>query len=440
MINRLRHRRGVRTAHGGVYVAVLGLGMLVTMMGVGGLLAVQSQGRAVNAVRDSAHAQLASRAAVDLACLAMRRNATWRESYKSGVWSSEQSFGRGTIQWRLIDEEDDDLANNDSDHVRVQGMATVGMSVRVTSMVVRAVKVPMDVLRTTVHSSDVLSAMNVVNTIGGPVSTNSTLERRATINGDAEALLFTNFSTINGTFTCPAPVKPMPDQSVFDLYKSRATTLPWAGSAGGTSVWTLTWPLLTAGINPTGGATNPEGIYAITVPANGKLVIEISRIKGTLVVQCGDNAVVEAVKPIFWEPHRTDLPALLIKHTTVSQVIDKIHPDPQIINEASIGANLNPPGTPYQGASNTTMLDTYPSQLNGLVHIMMPPLNLLASRVEVADTMNFTGTLLCEGRVHINAKGISLNFSPDLYANPPSGYYSIKMVPDPTTWRRDPAP
>ncbi|MDI1289671.1 MAG: hypothetical protein PSX37_06960, partial [bacterium] len=60
-------RQSKPNERGSVYIMVLGVAMLVTIMGVGGMLAVQAQGREVNEAKDSEQAHQGSRAAIELA-------------------------------------------------------------------------------------------------------------------------------------------------------------------------------------------------------------------------------------------------------------------------------------------------------------------------------------------------------------------------------------
>ncbi|MCC9604165.1 hypothetical protein LOC67_26730 [Stieleria sp. JC731] len=105
------------------------------------------------------------------------------------------------------------------------------------------------------------------------------------------------------------------------------------------------------------GEVNPQGIYWID--ANGSdLTITQSRIEGTLVVRDADQILVTG--GICWESPG----ALLVTDSPV-----RFYDVNPILDESVVGANFNPPSTPYRGFDqNTVVGDQFPTSLRGIVY------------------------------------------------------------------------
>lgn len=423
---------------GSSYILVLGTTMIVSTLGLGALLAVRAQARAGRMLTDVAEARQLAHSAIDLARLMMANDLNWRTTYAGGQWMVERQADVGKFYtWKVLDDATGGpVSNNEMESVRIVGKGRVGTAVQLWSTVLDVSIFPLDVLRTTVHSESMFDVRDPITTTGGPVSTNGILFRGDRITGAAEAAFYFGFGSITGGLTCPAPTKPLPDQAVFDAYRAMATQIPWATSGD----WTITWPLLSSGINPSGGATNANGIYYISVPPSAKLTLEINRIRGTLLVECGDKASFRQWNPVCWESHSPDLPILLIKHATNRSVDDWIEAGSGSIMETVVGANLNPSHTPYGGVSDGTIdaSDSYPSQMKGLIHIMAPSAGIEHTTTRIGNDVKIIGTVISDQEVEVRDGGTSnLIFDSNLYANPPKGYYTLKLTPRSGTWRQE---
>ena len=96
--------------------------------------------------------------------------------------------------------------------------------------------------------------------------------------------------------------------------------------------------------------------------------------------------------------------------------------------------NLNPPGTPYNGASNTTQTDSYPSELDGLIHVIGATSIYLDDKTYIKGTLVTDGTILTTGASAVSA-------DPALLANPPKFYAKGDQVtPVQGTWKWDTLP
>lgn len=426
-----------RTARGGIYIAVLGVTVIVMTLGLGGLLAARAHHGVAVDLRNTMRAQAASVAAVELARLSMAENPSWRTELTSGVWSAPVAFAGTMVSWRVSDPTDGNLADDRSEMVTVEGMASIAGSTQLTAVDLRAVKKPLEVLGFTVHAAGSMDNSGTLSSAGRGISTGGTLTNNGVIRGDASALLMLGTGSISGSTSILSLAPGMPAATVFESYKARATTIPWGG---GTGDWAVTWPLLSEGVNPSASGTNSDGIYSISVPASKVLFLELYRIRGTLIIDCADKACVQITKAINWEPTRTDLPILLIRHLTSTYAQDQISPAVGTLSEATLGVNLNPTGSPYQGLANSTLTESYPSKLAGLIHVLFPVGNLGGSSVLVGANASMHGTLLSSGNITVASSGASLTFDDGLYADPPDGYYAGTMEVIRGSWRRIAAP
>ena len=94
--------------------------------------------------------------------------------------------------------------------------------------------------------------------------------------------------------------------------------------------------------------------------------------------------------------------------------------------------NFNPPDTPYNGSSDVDLSDTYPSEIQGLVH--------------VTGTLQMGNTVLSAGwcsanrlspTMRVSCQQSQIIYTPSLYTNPPQGYTSaVNMIPQSGSWQQ----
>jgi hypothetical protein len=188
--------------------------------------------------------------------------------------------------------------------------------------------------------------------------------------------------------------------------------------------------LLSPASNPFGaGQTNAQGIYVIN--CGGKTVqISNARIVGTLVfVNPGGNSGI--VGPVVWEPAVYNFPALLAQISGAGKI--NIGPNSGALSEAILGVNLNPPGTPYPyvgGSANSTALNSYPSQITGLIYS--------SQDVSFSASPSVAGVVIADHNIQVNSSSLNLGYG-NVYLNDPppaftAGTISMKIVPG--TWQR----
>jgi hypothetical protein len=174
--------------------------------------------------------------------------------------------------------------------------------------------------------------------------------------------------------------------------------------------------VLSPGVNPFGsGTTNAQGIYWIDCNGN-RLVIERSRILGTLlVVNPGANSCVSD-GPIFWSPAVAGYPALLVdSDNSLYPANFLLRATNRALNEKENDVNYNPAGSAHSefGQDNDTS-DIYRSEIQGLVAIR--------------NDLSFQNTPFVRGQVIVghnisNSSGtLEVEYQTDALFNPPPGF------------------
>jgi len=184
--------------------------------------------------------------------------------------------------------------------------------------------------------------------------------------------------------------------------------------------------LLSPNSNPF-GATNANGIYVLD--CGGKdVIIADSRIVGTLVLKrASANTVIRG--SINSEPAIASYPALL----TDSRITVALNATP--LSESNLGMNFNPIGSPYPyagGTADAATMDTYPSQINGIVYS--------ATDMDFSGDTTILGNITVNGKTSILGTALRLTYSNVSYNQPPPGFdvSGVLMNPVPGTWQRVP--
>ena len=70
----------------------------------------------------------------ELAVTRIAADPQWRTTYASSVAIAPIQFGRGTFEWKLVDETDANLADDNADPARLYGIGRTGTAVRIYSV------------------------------------------------------------------------------------------------------------------------------------------------------------------------------------------------------------------------------------------------------------------------------------------------------------------
>ncbi len=134
----MRRTTGPYRRRASVYIALLGVSMVVTVIGLSALTAARIQRYAAEATNDIAEARFYAQSATDLALFRISGDPQWRYRYSNDVWTTDQAIGRGTFSFKLVDELDGSLTNDPGQPVRLYAMGCVGDAVRIHSVLLES--------------------------------------------------------------------------------------------------------------------------------------------------------------------------------------------------------------------------------------------------------------------------------------------------------------
>ena len=416
-----------RRRRGSAYLLVLGSAMIVAIIGLSSLTVARIHHRTAESGANANEARLNARSAVEACIGATAFLSDWRTSgYVSGEVVGPLDLGNGTCSVKIVDETDDDLANDPDQQVRITGTGQVGSAVyHYTAL---AEPPALSCLQTAVHAVGGLAVESgdTLTVTNGPVFCSFSeglgyglvlVWTGATIDGDVAADTVENYGTITGTITENALPKEMPASGTVTYYISQATVIT-RSAIGSDEIKEV---ILSHNSNPY-GAVNPDGLYYIDSEGHD-IRIKECRIEGTLVVGMAADKKFEIQKGIVWQPHRSDYPALIVTGGNEVKLLIE-YP----LDEDNLGVNFNPPGLPYQGEEDSDTDDVYESVIKGLIHIVDAPVKLeMATRVE--------GAILVEGIVTVKDT-ITVVYDANLALDPPKRYRASRLNILSGTWRR----
>jgi hypothetical protein len=403
-----------------VYVAILGLSVLVAVIGVGGVALSRAQARARNLQADTAEARGYAMAGVEWARTVIHADPNWRTTHSNGVWLT-QDFGNGRFSVDVTNLAGA-LNNAETDSVVVTGTGVKGQAVQRVQVTLGALVTPYTCMATAATSGGLMSLGSTkVSGAGSVIASNVGVTAvTGTVYPDAESAGAVTGGTFVGNTTSLAAARTLPTSSVFDYYVANGTAVAYSSVpvAGGAA--TIQNVLLSPQSNPY-GTTNGQGIYVIDCNYQN-VVITNCRIVGTLVLlNAGGGTVVQG--SVTWEPAVANYPCLLVQG---SMTIKQGKAD---LPEGGAKGNLNPAGTPYPyltGTSNTNSTDKYPSVIDGLVYVSG---DLATSADPAIDNLVVGGAWSAGGTMTLNAKAL-------YQTNPPPGFRTVNMGPLAGTWKQ----
>lgn len=405
-----KHRRRASMS-----IMVLGTSLVVMVIGLSALMVVRIQRRKSEGWNDFGKAQLHAQSAIEKGLFLMDENPNWRTTYPSGVWEADQPIGEGTYTLEGTDPDDGDLGNSGTHPLVLTGIGVQGQARHLTEVTLVPHRTPLEALNTCIHAAVEIQVRNgkSLTVTAAPASTNGNLDNGEILYGDVEAATQTGSGVVTGATTIPVPAKSLPAPDIFADYVAKATVIPYTGN--------IRDQVLTATYNPW-GSPNPDGVYFIDT-AGRDLYIEDTRIHGTLLVDCpGKKVVIQ--EPNLLQNYRSDYPVLIIN----GNLEVKLKSAYLLLDESSRGINLNPVGAAYQGSANADIEDTYPNEIQGLVHVR--------GDISLFETTRIQGAVISEANVVINGDPEIIH-NPTLYTSPPEGYIEgVNMVISQGTWKR----
>jgi hypothetical protein len=222
-------RNGIRAMSrtGGVYIAVLGTSLIISLLALSALALQRIQNRMLDASISIRQAQLNAEAAVELGLLAMKQDTNWRSTYTSGRWINARGLTSGTCSLDGTDPADGNLANNTTDPVVFTGIGNCGTAEQRVQVVVDPRTQPLSCLRSGVAAGHAVTLTGSVLRSSGLISANTASASSSTVYGNVQATTISG-STYAGTSTqvSSSQLPTMPTWStVFDYYKTNGTQL-----------------------------------------------------------------------------------------------------------------------------------------------------------------------------------------------------------------------
>jgi hypothetical protein len=524
-----------RRRAGGVYIAVLGTSLIVSLLALCALLGQRIQNRMLVAASDIRQAQLNADAAVELALLNMKQDANWRSTYTSGNWIASRGTTAGSCTVNLTDPVDSNLSDDPDEPVVISAIGTSGNADQRCEVTVESRRQPVDILRASANAGGIIAGQNtfdwstVISAYSGagigttlnyaslPTATQFEFARNTSINSNADywdddppGLPSSSFNAPQGfgghaaslrvdrndkragagnrlqvallkpNTSYQVSIEVHPDLNTFQTNRFKVfmltqyvdgTYVESAGSTTAISYLANVWTTLTATIttpnwteepanvylvinsdhasgqayrfyidnihvyeNVTGrllygqslGPTvaNPNGIYWIDC-GGGKLLIERSRILGTLVVLNPGAGSAIANGPIHMSPATPGYPVLMVNGNFA------IRSTSRVLNESEYTANFNPGSMPYEfnnplaGSTDNNLNDAYPSEIQGLVAV--------SGNLTFENAARLRGQAIVGGTV---SGTYSLNYQPGSMINPPPSFYGYRYETRPTSVRK----
>jgi hypothetical protein len=318
-----------------------------------------------------------------------------------------------TVTIALSDPNDGDLTNRPNDPVVITATATKGQARCVLRQTLTAAPVPLPALAYALHGGGQIRIDTGLRLILGnaTVSTNNDLRNDSVIEGNVDVASCSTAGVIYGTLTSGSAAKALPDVPVPAAYAKLGTQIsPPSGVIDG--------KVLTPGCNPW-GTPNPDGVYVVKPGDN--LTIRNTRVNGTLVILAhGRTVTIDG--PVLFQNTRADYPALIVD----GDLYIKFTRAASGLSESSAGVKFTPGGAPYHGVTDADMSDTYPSEIDGLVHV--------TGFLTVSRPFLVRGAVIAEGSggdaVRLDTGSMQVVYDSTLYTSPPQFYTtSVPMVP-----------
>lgn len=404
-----KHRQGT------IYVAVMGVTLIVALMASVGMAVARLEGRMAATANDQRQAQVLAQTGVEYGVNWMTQNASWRTALTNDTESTQVNLDNGSFSWKAIDS-DGDFTDNVNDTVEVQGIGRSGDAVAVESVTLAPGGTGLTCLSAAMHSNGPIvlqgggffsrhriNSDQAVSSNGNIAATDTYADIDAdawsmgTISGDVSGTLQPNQS----------PARAMPTADAFDYYKENGTWIDITSIPDVSGTRTIDKQVLSPASNPY-GATNAEGIYVIDC---GGAVFEIrtSRVVGTLVI-LNPGAGSRTYGTLHMAPAVTNYPALLVEGD-----FRLGHWNLPFVEGSPVNYNFNPIGTPYLGEEDDLQDDNYSTKIEGLVYIS-GLMTFTGTDSPVVEGCLVSSSVQADASLTVNYNNVFLNYPPPGFA------------------------
>ncbi|MFK7789183.1 MAG: hypothetical protein AB8C95_06805 [Phycisphaeraceae bacterium] len=133
-IKRLASRDQHRRQQGSAYVLVLGIVMMLVVLGIGSTLLSRVFLEQNQLGDDAVDAKFAAVSALDVMHKRIDGGNGWRSLVTNDTWTGGETYAQATVQYKFVDELDENLSNDATQPFRLYAKASVGNAVQVFSI------------------------------------------------------------------------------------------------------------------------------------------------------------------------------------------------------------------------------------------------------------------------------------------------------------------
>lgn len=404
-----RTGRRVDTRRGTLYIAVLGVTLIVGMVALSSATVGRLELRRVVSTGEQREAELLAQSAVEFGLNQMLNTPNFRDAFTSGVENGNYPLGGGTFTWAAVDE-DGDLSDNDSDPFTLKGIGRVGATTVVLQAQATSDGPALTCLEAAVHTEKHLDLKNATLRTNQQASSNGEIKNsNGQLNGDVwTATYVEDASNVSGAVNDnQSPTREMPGANVFDYYLANGTAIPITSLPESGGEREIRTQLLSPGSNPW-GETNTQGIYVIDCEGQTINLIWSRFVCTLLLLNVGAGSQIDA--EVDWEPAVANYPCLLVDGDFDFDMTGLF--GNHALWEGTLFKNFNPDGTPYAGQTDSDISDIYPGTIRGLVYV--------SGDVTITDESYFEGAFIAHD-VHLDADA-TFDYRDTFLTNPPPGF------------------
>ncbi|WP_145391908.1 hypothetical protein [Stieleria neptunia] len=385
-----RTRLTRRKARGGyLYVAVLFTALIVAGAVATALSLDTARIKTQGAATDRESAIRLAESELHRVSVQLSMDPDWRVDLTHGATSAWIDYGamagaaNAAARYNVRDE-DADLADERFDDLQVIAHARFGSAQAAVSVELETGFAPLDLLRYGVTTFDDLECNDGATLVS---------ERPVQVFDDCRtnSIGYLTTATLECSGSIQFPIRgdiaaSSVDAPVFDVvarYQQAGTEIPLDALSTYDGVRAIALSVLSSATNPY-GETDPDGIYWIDAQGHDIRIVN-ARIVATLAIHDARRVFLNGA--LAWEAPG-DSGAILVTDAEVQ--FDAIEPT---LDETTLGANFNPPATPYRGFdANVTLTDRFPTEFRGIVYTTD---NLLVRPTADGAPLALTGLILC---------------------------------------------
>lgn len=399
---------------GSIYLAVLATSMLVMVVGISALTVARVERRTGQDADDLSEARFFAESAIETGIYLIQADPNWRTTYPNGNWKTNIAFGDGKYSLDVVDPTDASLSDSASEPVQLTGTGYVGNARYILHASATADPTPLEALKKSIAANGdiTVNLLKDLTVTGASMATNGKLVNLGTVTGAVETILSSTLGILTGGLTTATTPFALPPATLIDSYIGIATAIP-AGD--------MQSVVLSPASNPW-GAANLDGVYYMNA-GDTHIRVRDCRILGTLIIRVASGRTVRFDNSNLIQSYRPDYPSIIVDGAAEFTMTS----DSLTLSEPSIGVNFNPSGSSYAGAWDADKLDTYPNEIQGLVHVRGNSTFSTYTRIR--------GALLCEGKVTVSSS-CEVIYDSAVYNNKPVGYSTYKMSLSRGSWER----